>query len=274
MFLFFLFRKNCWENHFGREMYKLYMFDFIASICITLLFDLPTKFLKETCPSCWLVRLSGKQRFLIPFNVLDLVYNQTVLWVGVFYCPLLPFLGLVKLVLAFYFKKFKVLRCCVPEERMFRASSSAVLFHFMLLLGLFMAVATLGLDLHIPKPSSCGPSEGSTRVLNVTGICVASLPGPAQFTLRYVASEAFVMPLIMAEILILSVLVILGRANRGNIEGLKKLLVMCSADKPFLVERCTLLLEDHAAAKERDSLNRSVGPPDPSTDLPTDPTAP
>lgn len=65
------------------------------------------RFLKEKCPSCWLARLSGKQRFLIHFNVLDLVYNQTVLWVGVFYCPLLPFLGLVKLVAAFYFKKVR-----------------------------------------------------------------------------------------------------------------------------------------------------------------------
>lgn len=40
--------------------------------------------------------------------------------------------------------QFGVLRCCVAEQRMFRASSSSVLFHFMLLLGLLMAVATLG----------------------------------------------------------------------------------------------------------------------------------
>lgn len=50
-----------------------------------------------------------------------------------------------------------------------------------------------------PKPSSCGPSEGGTRVLNVAGMCVDSLPAPAQVTLRYVASEAFAVPLIMAE---------------------------------------------------------------------------
>lgn len=41
-----------------------------------------------------------------------------------------------------------VLQCCVPARRMFRASSSSVLFHFMLLLGLIMAVITLGSNLH------------------------------------------------------------------------------------------------------------------------------
>uniref|UniRef100_A0A8C4Z348 Transmembrane channel-like protein n=1 Tax=Gadus morhua TaxID=8049 RepID=A0A8C4Z348_GADMO len=200
IFVFFIFKTDrqqgdsCWENQFGREMYKLVMLDFMASILITLLVDLPTRILKDTCPSCWLARLSGKQRFQVPFNVLNLVYNQTVLWAGVFYCPLLPLLGTVKLVTLFYFKKFKVLRCCAPEQRMFRAASSSVLFHFMLLLGLFMVAGTLGLD-----PSPCGPFAGGS-VLNSTGVCVASLPGPLQSSLRYLASGPFVVPLIMAEI--------------------------------------------------------------------------
>ena len=70
--------------------------------CVGFLFH---RLLKVRCPSCWLARLSGKQRFLIPVNVLNLVYNQTVLWAGLFYCPLLPLLGTVKLVTLFYFKK-------------------------------------------------------------------------------------------------------------------------------------------------------------------------
>ncbi|MEQ2215645.1 hypothetical protein XENOCAPTIV_003726, partial [Xenoophorus captivus] len=91
--------------------------------------------LKEKYPTSLLARLTGKQRFLIPFNVLDLVYIQTVSWVGVYYCPL-------------------VLRCCVAEQRMFRASNSSVLFYFMLLLGLLMAATTPVLDFYQSKQAN------------------------------------------------------------------------------------------------------------------------
>ncbi|KAK0144054.1 Transmembrane channel-like protein 7 [Merluccius polli] len=277
MFLFFIQtghqQVNCWENQFGREMYKLYMFDFIINICRMLLLDYPTMLLKERCPSCWLARLSGKQRFLVPFNVLDLVYNQTVLWAGVFYCPVLPFLGIVKLVAVFFFKKFKVLRCCVPEERLFRASSASFFFHFMLLLGLFMAAGMLGLfmaagklghDHIISNLSSCGPFDGGASIANVTSVCVASLPGPAQNTLNSVASYSFAMLLILIEILIFTFLVVLGRANRRAIDRLKNQLVI----------QYMLVLVDYAAAKDSDSFNRSDLPaaqPDPPADPPTGP---
>ncbi|TNN45155.1 Transmembrane channel-like protein 7 [Liparis tanakae] len=101
--------------------------------------------------------------------------------------------------------QFTVLRCCVAQQRMFRGSSSSVLFHFMLLLGLLMAATTLGLNLYQPQAtqegnmSSCGPFGNGETVFNVTGVCVNSLPSPAQTTLRYLASEAFALPLILAE---------------------------------------------------------------------------
>lgn len=45
---------------------------------------------------------------MIPFNVLDLVYSQTVSWVGLYYCPLLPLIGTVTLTATFYIKKVVV----------------------------------------------------------------------------------------------------------------------------------------------------------------------
>ncbi|XP_071771429.2 transmembrane channel-like protein 7 [Centroberyx gerrardi] len=246
IYLFFLFRTNnqlCWENQFGKEMYKLCIFDFLASFCNTFLLNYPRKLLQESYPSSWLARLSGKQRFLIPFNVLDLVHNQTVSWVGVYYCPLLPLLETVKLVATFYIKKFTVLRCCVAEQRMLRASSSSVLFHFMLLLGLLMAVATLGFNLYQFSPSSaCGPFGNGASVFNVTDVCVDSLPSAAQNALRYLTSEAFALPLILAEIVILTSYVSRRRANQKAIERLKDMLVMSSSDKRFLVKQHATLL--------------------------------
>lgn len=45
------------------------------------------------------------QEFQVPDEVLGLIYAQTVVWVGSFFCPLLPLLNTVKFLLLFYLKK-------------------------------------------------------------------------------------------------------------------------------------------------------------------------
>ncbi|XP_063739098.1 transmembrane channel-like protein 7 isoform X3 [Eleginops maclovinus] len=229
--------------HIFRKISSFEDYSFTMQVNATLV-----RLLQEKYPSSLLAQLWGKQCFLVPFNVLDLVYIQTVSWVGVFYCPLLPLIGVVTLTATFYIQKFSVLRCCVAEQRMFRGSSSSVLFHFMLLLGLLMAVATLGFNLYQPREPacnhrfSCGPFGNGQNVFNVTGVCVDSLPSPAQSTLSYLNSSAFALPLILAEIIILTSYVSRGRANQKAIERLKDMLVMSSSDKRFLVKQHTTLL--------------------------------
>lgn len=48
-----------------------------------------------------------REEFLVPKNVLDIVAAQTVTWMGLFYCPLLPLLNSVFLFLTFYIKKVR-----------------------------------------------------------------------------------------------------------------------------------------------------------------------
>uniref|UniRef100_A0A3B5MHV3 Transmembrane channel-like protein n=1 Tax=Xiphophorus couchianus TaxID=32473 RepID=A0A3B5MHV3_9TELE len=244
IYLVFLFKTSvenrlCRENQIGIEMYKLCIFNFLTTFCNTFLVNYPRKLLQEKHPTCFLVRLCGRQRFLIPFKVLDLVYIQTVLWVGVYYCPLLPMIGVVSLLVIFYIQKFDVLQCCEAEQRMFRASSSSVLFHFMLLLGLLMAAAIF-LSVSCFR-ISCGPLKNET-VLTVTNTCVTSLPNSVQNVLKYLSSQAFALPLLLAKIIILTSYVSRGRANQKAIERLKDMLIMCSSDKRFLVKQHATLL--------------------------------
>lgn len=49
----------------------------------------------------------GTQEFQVPDEVLGLIYAQTVVWVGSFFCPLLPLLNTAKFLLLFYFKKVR-----------------------------------------------------------------------------------------------------------------------------------------------------------------------
>lgn len=54
---------------------------------------------------CGLAKWWGQQEFAIPQNVLEIVYGQTICWIGTFYCPLLPAINTVKYILVFYLKK-------------------------------------------------------------------------------------------------------------------------------------------------------------------------
>ena len=59
----------------------------------------------------WSSKLSqwvGRQEFVVPANVLGLVYGQTVVWTGALFCPLLPLINAFKFVILFYCKKVKL----------------------------------------------------------------------------------------------------------------------------------------------------------------------
>lgn len=51
--------------------------------------------------SGWFWTWLDREEFLVPKNVLDIVAAQTVTWMALFYCPLLPLLNSVFLFLTF-----------------------------------------------------------------------------------------------------------------------------------------------------------------------------
>lgn len=65
--------------------------------------------------SGWFWTWLDREEFLVPKNVLDIVAAQTVTWMGLFYCPLLPLLNSVFLFLTFYIKKVRGLGQAPPR---------------------------------------------------------------------------------------------------------------------------------------------------------------
>ncbi|KAM9460589.1 transmembrane channel-like protein 7 [Clarias gariepinus] len=243
---------KCAETEFGKEMYKLMIFHALATFCSTFLVAYPRKLLVENCLSSNFLKKLGKQQFVIPLKVLDLVYSQTVTWMGVFYCPLLPAISILKLLAIFYISKFNLVRCCDPAKKMFRTASSSVLFNFLLLLGLIMSAVTLGVNIIRDVPGKCGPFPGNESVHIVASNCVNTLPPAAKESLRYITSEAFAYTLILTEIIILTFYMSRGRANKKAMERLRDMLVMCSSDKRYLVKHHATLLR-----KQKKKIKRS-----------------
>ncbi|XP_041075690.1 transmembrane channel-like protein 7 [Polyodon spathula] len=260
---------QCWETKVGQEIYKLLLFDFLACIGTTFLLDYPRKVLVEKC-SWRLVQFIGKDRFIVPLNVLNIVYSQTLTWTGLFYCPLLPLLNCVMLFLMFYIKKFSLYNC-QPAKRMFRSSSSSVFFQCVLLLGLLLALVSVGVSIFISCCSQvCGPFQRYNLSFEVVAACINTLPGVAQRALYYILSEAFAIPLIISECILLTFYVSLVRAHQGTIEELKEKLVMDVTDKRFLVKKLSALAKKYKGELDRNISTDSSGD-GPSREGPVDP---
>ncbi|XP_052053837.1 transmembrane channel-like protein 8 isoform X2 [Apodemus sylvaticus] len=236
---------QCWENSVGEELYKLIIFNFLLTVAFAFLVSLPRRLLVERF-SGWFWTWLGREEFLVPKNVLDIVAAQTVTWMGLFYCPLLPLLNSVFLFVTFYIKKYTLLRNSRAPPRLFRASSSTFFFQLVLLLGLLMAAAPLAYVISSTHSSwDCGLFTNYSAPWQVVPELVTlqvSLPG--QRALRYLSSHAFSFPLLILLSLVLTVCISQFRANARAIHGLRKQLVWQVQEKWHLVDDLSRLLPE------------------------------
>ncbi|KAM9209358.1 transmembrane channel-like protein 8 [Dugong dugon] len=236
---------QCWENSVGEELFKLSIFNFLLTVAFAFLVTLPRRLMAE--------RFSGKfwawldrEEFLVPKNVLDIVAGQTVTWMGLFYCPLLPLLNSVFIFLTFYIKKYTLLRNSRASPRLFRASSSTFFFQLVLLLGLLLAAVPLGYVVSSVHSSwDCGLFANYSAPWQVVPELVAlRLPLPSQLALHYLGSHAFSFPFLILLSLVLTVCVSQSHANARAIQGLRKQLVWQVREKWHLVEDLSRLLQE------------------------------
>nr|XP_028692687.1 transmembrane channel-like protein 8 isoform X3 [Macaca mulatta] len=236
---------QCWENSVGEELYKLSIFNFLLTVAFAFLVTLPRRLLVDQFSGrfwAWLER----EEFLVPKNVLDIVAGQTVTWMGLFYCPLLPLLNSVFLFLSFYIKKYTLLKNSRASSRPFRASSSTFFFQLVLLLGLLLAAVPLGYVVSsIHSSWDCGLFTNYSAPWQVVPELVAlGLPPIGQRALHYLGSHAFSFPLLIMLSLVLTVCISQTQANARAIHRLRKQLVWQVQEKWHLVEDLSRLLPE------------------------------
>ncbi|XP_008059539.1 transmembrane channel-like protein 5, partial [Carlito syrichta] len=148
--------EECWETLIGQEIYQLLLMDFVFSLADSLLGE----FLRRII-GMRLITSLGIQEFDIARNVLELIYAQTLVWIGIFFCPLLPFIQMITLFTMFYAKNISLMNF-QPPSKAWRASQMMTFFIFLLFFPSFTGVlCTLAITIWRLKPSDdCGPFRG------------------------------------------------------------------------------------------------------------------
>ncbi|XP_057196631.1 transmembrane channel-like protein 7 [Triplophysa rosa] len=228
---------KCWETRVGQEMYKLTLFDFLITIATLILVEFPRRITVDHC-SCKLAQWVGRQEFLVPTNVLALVYSQTVVWTGALFSPLLPLINTVKFILFFYCKKITLFQNCQPALRTFRSTSSNFFFLLVLLFGWMLASVVLIYSVAKIHPShGCGPFRFSPSMWHVVPEAIDMLTSTSKDFLIYIGSQKFSIPLFIFSCVLLCYMGALTSVYGKSVALLKSQCKLEQRDKQFLVRQ-------------------------------------
>ncbi|KAE8742635.1 hypothetical protein FOCC_FOCC011814 [Frankliniella occidentalis] len=233
----------CWETHVGQQFYKLMLVDFLSHIAVTFIVNLPRGQLAKYSRNSVITYLC-EQQFDLPKHVLDVVYIQTLCWLGSFFAPVLPLLAFVIFFFMFYIKKFACLVNSKPSTIPYRASRSNSLFMAVLLLSFVVMILPLGYTIAEWQPSrSCGPFRGQTTVWSVIVRTFLSSPLWLQHIVFFFSTAGFAVPAFVTLVLCLYYFYAVSAANKHMVIVLKNQLVLEGRDKQFLLHRLSTIIK-------------------------------
>ncbi|XP_058971095.2 transmembrane channel-like protein 7 [Pocillopora verrucosa] len=228
-----------WENQIASQMYMLIWIDFFLHIAVSLVGTTIWRLLyKHT--SCF--KKFGLPEFDIPKQVLQLVYGECLIWIGTFFSPLMPAMGVVKLFLVFYIEKVALMYNNKPSDKVYQGTRSNYLFTVLLLISFLMCLIAVGWGITRVRPSCQGPfsnfnCDENKRILDVLGKEISTWPQAIQEIINYLSTAAFIFPILMIICLMLYYFRSMSKSHLHMIEMLKDQLVLEGRDKRFLMEK-------------------------------------
>ncbi|XP_076276956.1 transmembrane channel-like protein 7 [Lasioglossum baleicum] len=236
-------RPQCWESFVGQQFFKLYITDLLLQFIMTFFVNFPRSLIAKHTENK-VLRFFGEQEFDLPKHVLDVVYLQTICWLGCFFAPLLPVIAVFGTFVLFYIKKFTCLVNSTPSSKIYRASKSNSLFMFILLISFILSTIPIGYSIAEIMPSkSCGPFRGYRSVWELLIMTFAQFPIWLQSILYFLSTAGFGIPAFFVLILLLYYYYAVSVANQHMVRVLKNQLVLEGHDKQFLLNRLSAFIK-------------------------------
>lgn len=234
---------QCWETYVGQQFYKLIITDFVTHFIITFFINFPRSLIAKHFDGRF-AKFIGDQEFELSKHVLDVVYSQTLCWLGSFYAPFLPAIAAVLNFFMFYIKKFACLVNSKPSAILYRTSRSNSLFMFVLLLSFVVAVIPIVYAVAEIIPSkSCGPFRGLNYVWEWAILAFLKMPNVFQNFIFFLGTAGFAIPCFIVLTLFLYYYYAVSVANKHMVEVLKNQLVLEGHDKQFLLNRLSSFIK-------------------------------
>ncbi|GCC20485.1 hypothetical protein chiPu_0019045 [Chiloscyllium punctatum] len=254
---------QCWETYVGQEMLKLSIIDMLFTVGSILLIDFIRGLFVRFLSDCWCWDLESKfpeyGEFKIAENVLHLIYNQGMIWMGAFFSPCLPAFNVLKLIGLMYLRSWAVLTCNVPHQQVFRASRSNNFYLAMTLFMLFLCMLPTVFAIARYRPSpSCGPFSGQDKIYDIISETIVN-DFPAWFNtmMSYVTSPVVALPALLLLFMLIYYLQSIARSLKFTNNQLRmQLQVERTEDKKKVFQMAVARfqhLEDGDKKTERES---------------------
>ncbi|XP_077158753.1 transmembrane channel-like protein 2 [Paroedura picta] len=200
-------RGPCWETSVGIEFVRLTVSDILVTYVTILVGDFVRACFVRFVNYCWCWDLEAGfpsyAEFDISGNVLGLVFNQGMIWMGSFYAPGLVGINVLRLLTSMYFQSWAVMSSNVPHERVFKASKSNNFYMGLLLLILFLSLLPVAYTImSLPPSFDCGPFSGKKKMYDVIQETIQyDFPPFVAKIFGYVANPGLIIPAILLMIL-------------------------------------------------------------------------
>ncbi|XP_053158852.1 transmembrane channel-like protein 1 isoform X2 [Hemicordylus capensis] len=223
-------RGPCWETMVGQEFVRLTVSDTVTTYVTILIGDFLKAVFVRFFNYCWCWDLEygypSYSEFDISGNVLGLIFNQGMIWMGSFYAPCLPAINVIRLHTSMYLQCWAVMCCNVPHERVFKASRSNNFYMAMLLFILFLSTLPVVYTVvSVPPSFDCGPFSGKVRMFEVIGETLEhDFPSWFRKVFRLASNPGVILPFILLMVLSIYYLNATSKAYKDmNLELKKKL---------------------------------------------------
>ncbi|KAK0058909.1 transmembrane channel-like protein 5 isoform X2 [Biomphalaria pfeifferi] len=225
---------ECWETFVGEEIYRLVIVDLIFVLGYSFFME----FMRKICSQRW--EWIKKAEFAIAQHTLELIYSQSLCWLGFFFAPLLPLVVIMKLVLIFYVKRFSLMNNCTPSVKSCRDSRTHTIFVGYLFIFFLLCCIAVGYSIVLIKPSNvCGPYQNYSTIyeaINTDMISRWRNDSPAFNEISQVVnSPGFVAGVLIFMFMVLYYTRTISISHRAMVEQLQLQLISEGKDKKFLM---------------------------------------